>query len=64
MLMGILAASGSNFGVPGRRLSFFKSYSFFICFSFLGGRLSGRDQANDTARFSLAENDQQQSLSS
>src|SRR5438876_11904821 len=64
MLMGILAASGSNFGVPGRRLSFFKSYSFFIGFCFLSCRLSSRDQANQAARFQLAENDQQQSASS
>src|SRR3989442_3655177 len=64
MLMGILAASGSDFGVPGRRLSFFRSYSFFIGFCFLSCRLSSRDQANHSARFPLAENNQQQSASS
>src|SRR5262245_3670618 len=63
MLIGILAASGSNLGVPGLRLSFFKSYSFFISFCFLGCRLSSRDQANHSARFSFAENDQQQTAS-
>src|SRR5690242_2346550 len=63
MLMGILAASGSDFGVPGRRLSFFKSYSFFIDFCFLRCRLPSRDQTNHSARFSFAENDQQQSAS-
>src|SRR5262245_60387031 len=61
--MGTLAASGSDFGVPGRRLSFFKSYSFFIGFCFLGCCLSRGDQANQTARLALAENDQQQSAS-
>src|SRR5437899_9042947 len=64
MLMGILAASGSDFAVPGLRLSFFKLYSFFIGFCFLSCRLSSRDQANHTARFPLAEDDQQQSASS
>src|SRR5437870_3888258 len=63
MLIGILAASGSDFGVPGLRLSFFKSYSFFIDFCFLGCRLPSGDQANHPARFSFAENDQQQSAS-
>src|ERR1051326_3012214 len=64
MLIGILAASGSDFAVPGLRLSFFRSYSFFIGFCFLSCRLSSRDQANHAARFPLAENDQQQSASS
>src|SRR4030095_12929654 len=58
--MGILAASGSDFVVPGLRLSFFRSYSFFIGFRLLSCRLASRDQSNHSPRFPFAENDQQQ----